>query len=117
MVGPNPRSSAPAVRPPITPRSLVSSPVSPATRRRYRELVLPRWNESATLTRLTFDDEIPDVTAINTTTNARSRGCQRDVCGKGPGFGHNISHPIGVPSAAGINIQRVRAVVGSTPSA
>ena len=34
-----------------------------------------------------------------------------DVCGKGPGFGHSISHsPTDAPSVAGtLNIQRVRA--------
>ena len=39
-----------------------------------------------------------------------------DVCGKGPGFGHNISHSHRRTKRRwNPNIQRVRAVVGSTP--
>ena len=104
MVRPNPRSSAPAVRPPITPRSLVSSPMSTATRRRYRGLVLPRRNESATLSRPTTDDEFPDVTTINTTTNARSAPWLPTAmsAARGPASATTSRTPIGVPSAAGI---------------
>jgi large subunit ribosomal protein L28 len=39
-----------------------------------------------------------------------------DVCGKGPGFGHNISHSHRrTKRRFNPNIQRVRAMVGSTP--
>jgi large subunit ribosomal protein L28 len=39
-----------------------------------------------------------------------------DVCGKGPGFGHNISHSHRRTKRRwNPNIQRVRAMVGSTP--
>jgi large subunit ribosomal protein L28 len=39
-----------------------------------------------------------------------------DVCGKGPGFGHAISHSHRRTKRRwNPNIQRVRAVVGSTP--
>jgi large subunit ribosomal protein L28 len=39
-----------------------------------------------------------------------------DVCGKGPGFGHSISHShIRTKRRWNPNIQRVRAVIGSTP--
>jgi len=39
-----------------------------------------------------------------------------DVCGKGPGFGHNVSHSHRrTKRRFDPNIQRVRAVVGSTP--
>jgi large subunit ribosomal protein L28 len=39
-----------------------------------------------------------------------------DVCGKGPGFGNNISHSHRRTSRRwNPNIQRVRAVVGRTP--
>jgi large subunit ribosomal protein L28 len=39
-----------------------------------------------------------------------------DVCGKGPGFGNNVSHSHRrTPRRWNPNIQRVRAVVGKTP--
>ncbi|WP_415951512.1 50S ribosomal protein L28 [Streptomyces sp. KLOTTS4A1] len=39
-----------------------------------------------------------------------------DVCGKGPGFGNNISHSHRrTPRRWSPNIQRVRTVVGGTP--
>jgi large subunit ribosomal protein L28 len=39
-----------------------------------------------------------------------------DVCGKGPGFGHNISHSHRRTKRRwNPNIQRVRAVVGGSP--
>jgi large subunit ribosomal protein L28 len=39
-----------------------------------------------------------------------------DVCGKGPGFGHNISHSHRRTKRRwNPNIQRVRAMVGATP--
>ena len=39
-----------------------------------------------------------------------------DVCGKGPGFGNNISHSHRrTPRRWNPNIQRVRTVVGGTP--
>ena len=39
-----------------------------------------------------------------------------DVCGKGPGFGHSISHShIRTKRRWNPNIQRVRAVVAGTP--
>jgi large subunit ribosomal protein L28 len=39
-----------------------------------------------------------------------------DICGKGPGFGHNISHSHRRTKRRwNPNIQRVRAMVGSTP--
>ena len=39
-----------------------------------------------------------------------------DVCGKGPGFGHNISHSHRRTKRRwNQNIQRVRAMVGATP--
>jgi large subunit ribosomal protein L28 len=39
-----------------------------------------------------------------------------DVCGKGPGFGHSVSHShIRTKRRWNPNIQRVRAIVGGTP--
>ena len=39
-----------------------------------------------------------------------------DVCGKGPGFGHNVSHSHRrTKRRFNPNIQRVRAVIGGTP--
>jgi large subunit ribosomal protein L28 len=39
-----------------------------------------------------------------------------DVCGKGPGFGHSVSHSHRrTKRRFDPNIQRVRAVVGGTP--
>jgi large subunit ribosomal protein L28 len=39
-----------------------------------------------------------------------------DVCGKGPGFGNNVSHSHRrTPRRWNPNIQRVRAMVGKTP--
>ena len=39
-----------------------------------------------------------------------------DICGKGPGFGHNISHSHRRTKRRwNPNIQRVRAMVGATP--
>jgi large subunit ribosomal protein L28 len=39
-----------------------------------------------------------------------------DVCGKGPGFGHSISHShVRTKRRWNPNIQRVRAIVGGTP--
>ncbi len=39
-----------------------------------------------------------------------------DVCGKGPGFGKNVSHSHRrTPRRWNPNIQRVRAMVGKTP--
>ncbi|GMA25373.1 hypothetical protein GCM10025864_31320 [Luteimicrobium album] len=41
-----------------------------------------------------------------------------DVCGKGPGFGHSISHShVRTKRRWNPNIQRVRAIVGAPPSA
>ena len=39
-----------------------------------------------------------------------------DVCGKGPGFGHNVSHSHRrTKRRFNPNIQRVRATIGGTP--
>ena len=54
----------------------------------------------------------PDV--IDTQETSVAANC--DVCGKGPGFGHSISHShIRTKRRWNPNIQRVRAVVAGTP--
>jgi large subunit ribosomal protein L28 len=73
-------------------------PGSPGAPQDHRRHVLLPWRGTVT-------DDSGDTVAAN---------C--DVCGKGPGFGHSISHShIRTKRRWNPNIQRVRAVVAGTP--
>jgi large subunit ribosomal protein L28 len=72
--------------------------IPPATPQDLRILGMPEFTVSAS-----------EVFGVTVAANC-------DVCGKGPGFGNNISHSHRrTPRRWNPNIQRVRAVVGRTP--
>jgi large subunit ribosomal protein L28 len=75
---------------------------------------------SGQVRRISFDDwpgcapESATYLAITQWSNPVASVC--DVCGKGPGFGNNVSHSHRrTPRRWNPNIQRVRAMVGKTP--
>ncbi len=89
----------------------------------YARVALPRpgaWFARHPVRRIFFDDwhgaSLPAtcLTTFLTWSDPVASVC--DVCGKGPGFGNNVSHSHRrTPRRWNPNIQRVRAMVGKTP--